>query len=88
MQGEVAYEILCVGADVVAVSELSVEDKAVVEQPAAEQSLVHSVVKAVGTGGDVSAESPVGATCHLSEDVCELLREGAAEEALDRKSVV
>ena len=55
LQTEVADEVLGVLHDVVSVAELPVEDKAVIEHPAAEKSFVFGIAESVSTWRDVGS---------------------------------
>ena len=61
----------------VAVAELSVDEQAVVEQAAAEESFVLRVVTTFVAGGDVGTEIPVVALYHRTEQGVYLSADGA-----------
>ena len=66
------------GGCIVSISELSIEEKPVVEEPATDESFIFGVVPTFVARGDVCAEVPIGAVDHGAEDIVDLLGELSA----------
>ena len=81
---EIADETLR-GIRIVAITELAIEEQAVVEQLAAQNALIFGIVETFIARRYVGTEIPVVALYHVGKYGVQLLRDGAAQQALHRQ---